>query len=98
MFDEVDAGVGGKVAAHVGSLLGDLGSGRLVLCVTHLPQVAAAAGHHWVVSAGDDGSAALRSVEGDAREEEIARMLAGKKVTDASRDNARDILASAASA
>ena len=95
VFDEVDTGIGGKTAAHVGSLLSELGKGRLVLCVTHLPQVAAAARHHWIVSADEDGMAELEFAEGKTREEEIARMLAGRKVTEASRNNAREILATA---
>lgn len=95
IFDEVDSGVGGKVAAHVGSLLADLGTDRLVLCVTHLPQVAAAASQHWQVASTATGTAKFTAVSGAARQEEIARMLAGKKVTQASRENARDILAAA---
>lgn len=96
VFDEVDAGVGGKAAAHVGNLLAELGRTRLVLCVTHLPQVAAAAACHWRVVAALDGTASFAQVAGGAREEEVARMLAGHKVTKASRDNAKDILAAAA--
>ena len=95
IFDEVDAGVGGKVAAYVGSQLSALGEKRLVLCVTHLPQVAAAASHHWIVSTDKEGLAELKLVEGKDREEEVARMLAGRKITEASRNNAREILATA---
>lgn len=94
VFDEVDAGVGGRAAANVGSLLAELGEQRLVLCVTHLPQVAAEAQHHWLVSA-ESGTAIFTAVTGTRREEEIARMLAGRTVTKASRDNAKDILAAA---
>ena len=97
VFDEVDAGISGKTAAHVGSLLGRLGSDRLVLCVSHLPQVAAAATTHWLVRAdADEGTASFEQIEGAAREEEIARMLAGKRITATSRSNAREILATAA--
>lgn len=95
VFDEVDTGIGGKTAAHVGRLLAELGAGRLVLCVTHLPQVAAAARHHWIVRTDEEGLAALEFAEGKVREEEIARMLAGRRVTEASRVNAREILATA---
>lgn len=95
IFDEVDAGIGGRAAAQVGAKLAELGRRRLVLCVTHLPQVAAAAGHHWLVAAGADGNARTIEISGDERAEEIARMLAGKEVTEASRRNAREILARA---
>lgn len=97
VFDEVDTGISGKTAAHVGSLLAELGRRRLVLCVTHLPQVAAAASSHWRVGAADaDGTASFAAISGAAREEEIARMLAGRRITAASRSNAREILDSAA--
>ena len=97
IFDEVDTGVGGRTAAHVGSLLAKLGQQRLVLCVTHLPQVAAAATRHWLVSADSiEGLATFTAISGPEREEEIARMLAGRNVTEASRSNAREILDSAA--
>lgn len=97
VFDEVDTGIGGKTAAHVGRLLAELGAGRLVLCVTHLPQVAAAARHHWIVRTDEEGLATLEFAEGSVREEEIARMLAGRRITEASRVNAREILATASS-
>ncbi len=95
IFDEVDVGVGGKVAAQVGSLLARLGDNRLVMCVTHLPQVAAAALHHWQASVDANGNGIFIPVEDEAREREIARMLAGRKVTQASLANARDIMAAA---
>ena len=94
IFDEVDTGIGGKTAAHVGSLLAQLGNNRLVLCVTHLPQVAAAGEVHWHVTTSEQG-ATFSTISGKDREEEIARMLAGKKITDASRNNAKEILAAA---
>ena len=95
VFDEVDAGIGGKIAAQVGTQLASLGRGRLVMCVTHLPQVAAAAQHHWQVSADSSGYGKFSQVTGAAREQEIARMLAGHEVTKASLANARDIIATA---
>ena len=97
IFDEVDAGIGGAVAEVVGRLLGELGSRHQVLCVTHLPQVAACARHHFQVSkttrAGHTQSA-IRPLDADARTEEIARMLGGLKMTDATRTHAREMLAS----
>ena len=96
VFDEVDAGISGKTAAIVGNLLNNLGNERLVLCVTHLPQVAAAAEHHWLVTANEDGVASFTKISKVEREEEIARMLAGRKITQASRNNAKEIMAMAA--
>ena len=84
VFDEVDVGIGGGVAEIVGRLLHDLGRERQVLCVTHLPQVAARADHHLVVRKRADGDHAVTSiepVEGAARIEEVARMAGGVEVT-----------------
>ncbi len=87
VFDEVDAGVGGAVAATVGRLLQRLGRDRQVLCVTHLPQVAACADQHLQVSKQAAGDAAPTSqvapISGEARTREIARMLGGERLSDA---------------
>lgn len=80
IFDEIDAGVGGSVADAVGRLMKRLGRDRQVLCVTHLPQVAACADHHCVVSKSSaDGrtTSDVQAVQGPARVQEIARMLGG---------------------
>ncbi len=81
VFDEIDANVGGEIANAVGAKMQTLASQHQVLCITHLPQVAAAAAHHFVVtkevSSGRTFSA-LEEVKGKARQEEIARMLGGK--------------------
>ncbi len=98
VFDEVDTGIGGKVAAAVGTLLADLGRRRLVLSVTHLPQVAAAADRHWRIASDAAGSVRLAELDDAQRAEEVARMLAGKKITEASRRNAREIIAAARAA
>lgn len=96
VFDEVDAGVGGAVAATVGSLLQRLGHDRQVLCVTHLPQVAAYAHHHLLVSKGQGATGATSSqvepITQGAREHEIARMLSGEKISDATLAHARELL------
>ncbi|MEE8352736.1 MAG: DNA repair protein RecN [Rhodospirillales bacterium] len=98
VFDEVDSGVGGAVAAAVGERLAGLAAGSQVLVVTHSPQVAARGEHHWRVSKSDKGPAVLTTVaplDAAARKEEIARMLAGAKVTDEARAAADSLLESA---
>jgi DNA repair protein RecN (Recombination protein N) len=94
VFDEVDTGIGGAVAATVGRMLQALGERRQVLCVTHLPQVAAHADQHFrVVKTGDRAhvSSALAKVNGEARIDELARMLAGSEITGKTRAHAREL-------
>lgn len=96
IFDEVDAGVGGAVAAAVGTRLGRLAGEMQVLVVTHSPQVAARADHHWRISKAEAGASVRTTVEvlDDAgRTEEIARMLAGAEVTEEARAAAASLLA-----
>jgi DNA repair protein RecN (Recombination protein N) len=95
IFDEVDVGIGGTVAATVGRLMRRLASQRQVMCVTHLPQVAAFAGVHYrVTKSGDDD--AVRSdvtrLSPAERVEEIARMLAGSEITARTRAHAKELL------
>lgn len=96
VFDEVDAGVGGAVAATVGRLLQRLGHSRQVLCVTHLPQVAASANQHLHVSkssvADGDTQSRVSPIAGDARVHEIARMLGGERLSDTSLAHARELI------
>jgi DNA repair protein RecN (Recombination protein N) len=95
VFDEVDAGIGGTVAATVGRLLQSLGTRRQVLCVTHLPQVAAFADAHFRVTKRGDAATVRAEVEGlaqSARIEELARMLAGSAITAKTRAHARELL------
>ena len=95
IFDEVDVGIGGGVAEVVGRLLRELGSERQVLCVTHLPQVAARANWQWkVIKCTEDGQVRSRVVEldNDARVEEVARMLGGMKITAITRQHASEML------
>jgi len=99
IFDEVDVGIGGGVAEIVGRLLRELGGERQVLCVTHLPQVAAQANWQWQVSkATTDGVtlSAIQSLDVDGRVQEIARMLGGVEITDITRQHARELLGSGA--
>lgn len=95
VFDEVDAGIGGAVAATVGRLLQQLGRDRQVLAVTHLPQVAACAHHHLVVSKQRQGSqtvSSVSSVDGEQRVGELARMLGGDRMMPSTLSHARDML------
>jgi DNA repair protein RecN (Recombination protein N) len=99
VFDEVDSGIGGAVAEVVGRKLKLLGGERQVLCVTHLPQVAAQADHQWSVAKLTVNGATRSRVtvlDADERVEEVARMLGGMKITDTSREHAREMLRSAA--
>ncbi|MBM3397653.1 MAG: DNA repair protein RecN [Betaproteobacteria bacterium] len=95
IFDEVDSGVGGAVAETVGRLMKQLGQHRQVLAVTHLPQVAACADHHLLVSkVADQGqvSSQVRRVSGEDRVGEIARMLGGEKLSATTLAHAREML------
>lgn len=95
IFDEVDAGIGGAVAQTVGRLMRQLGQERQVLAVTHLPQVAACADHHLVVSKQHSPAGASSTVvpaTGADRVAEVARMLGGEKVSRASLAHAREML------
>ena len=99
IFDEVDVGIGGGVAETVGRLLQGIGARRQVLCVTHLPQVAACADHHYVVrkgSAGGNARSEVESLQGSDRIEEIARMLGGVEITARTRAHAGEMLATSA--
>jgi len=95
VFDEVDAGIGGAVAEIVGAELRALGDRSQVLSVTHLPQVASQGHHHLRVSKLTDGRTTrtqIVALDGDARVEELARMLGGVEVTDKARAHAREML------
>ena len=101
IFDEVDAGIGGAVAETVGRLMKQLGTGRQILAVTHLPQVAACADRHFVVAKQASATGARSSVDavaGVARTAEIARMLGGEKLSSTSLAHAEEMLASSAEA
>jgi DNA repair protein RecN (Recombination protein N) len=93
VFDEVDIGIGGKTALAMGAKLAELAGSNQVLCVTHLPQVAACADTHYVVERSTDGGAAARLVDGEDRVAEIARMLAGLPESEAGRMAAAELLA-----
>ena len=95
VFDEVDAGVGGKAAIEVGKRLHQLAQHAQVIVVTHLPQVAAWADSHFVVTKNNDGTVSqsdVRNVSGEERIEEIARMLAGLENSASAREHATELL------
>ena len=100
VFDEVDSGVGGGVADAIGSRLAALAGQHQVLCVTHLPQVAAYADGHlriWKADRGGRTFASIESLDRDTRVEELARMLGGREPTTVSRRHANELLAAATS-
>jgi DNA repair protein RecN (Recombination protein N) len=96
VFDEVDAGVGGRAAVQIGRRLARLARNRQVIVVTHLPQVAAYADVHLMVdSTGRGGASGVRRLDGDDRVAELARMLAGLGESDTARAHARELLEAA---
>ena len=99
VFDEVDAGIGGAVAEAMGRVLADVSRGRQVICVTHLPQVAAFADRHYRVekrvAAGRTHTAVLGLDDDDARRREVARMMAGATITDSALEHAAALIAAA---
>ncbi|GBC99113.1 DNA repair protein RecN [bacterium HR17] len=101
VFDEVDVGIGGRTAEAVGEKLREVARYAQVLCVTHLPQIAALADWHLQVRKVDDGQRSrvvVTPLHGDARVQEVARMLSGKQVTPTSLQHARELLQRAARA
>ncbi|MDD4964780.1 MAG: DNA repair protein RecN [Gallionella sp.] len=99
IFDEVDSGIGGRVAEIVGQRLKQLGKHYQVLCVTHLPQVAAMADQQWQVSKSVESNQTyshITSLTAPQRVEEIARMLGGATITDTTRQHAAEMLSMAA--
>ena len=98
IFDEVDVGIGGRVAEIVGRMLHELGQVSQVLCVTHLPQVAARADWQWTVAKESGNGVTLSRVtalDRDGRIDELARMLGGMKITDTTRRHAAEMLGAA---
>ncbi|MFE1435450.1 DNA repair protein RecN [Streptomyces griseoaurantiacus] len=98
LFDEVDAGVGGKAAVEIGRRLAKLAKSAQVVVVTHLPQVAAFADRQLLVEKTDDGSvtrSGVKVLEGEERVRELSRMLAGQEDSETARAHAEELLASA---
>jgi DNA repair protein RecN (Recombination protein N) len=95
VFDEIDTGIGGRAAEAVGKKLKALSKGNQVLCVTHLPQIATFADHHYVIEkreAAGRAKTAVRLITGEERTEEVARMLSGAKLTETSRKHAEQMI------
>jgi DNA repair protein RecN (Recombination protein N) len=95
VFDEIDAGIGGRAAEAVGRKLKELGHSKQVLCVTHLPQIAAFADHHFLIEKRESAGRAqtqIHQLAAEERKQEIARMLSGAKITEASLKNAEQML------
>jgi len=95
VFDEIDIGIGGRAAEAVGKKLKSLSRSNQVLCVTHLPQIATFADHHYVIEKKDVAGrtrTTVREVVGEERTEEVARMLSGAKLTETSRKHAEQLL------
>ncbi len=95
VFDEIDTGIGGRAAESVGKKLKSLSRQNQVLCVTHLPQIATFADHHYVIEKKERNGrtrTSIRAVVGEERTEEVARMLSGAKLTDTSRKHAEQMI------
>jgi DNA repair protein RecN (Recombination protein N) len=95
VFDEIDTGIGGRAAEAVGKKLKALSKGNQVLCVTHLPQIATFADHHYLIEKREAGGRArttVRQIVGEERTEEVARMLSGAKLTETSRKHAEQMI------
>ena len=95
VFDEIDTGIGGRAAEAVGKKLKALSKGNQVLCVTHLPQIATFADHHYVIEKRETSGrtkTTVRLVTGEERTEEVARMLSGAKLTETSRKHAEQMI------
>jgi DNA repair protein RecN (Recombination protein N) len=95
VFDEIDTGIGGRAAEAVGKKLKTLSRANQVLCVTHLPQIATFADHHYLIekkTSGERTRTSVRLITGEERTEEVARMLSGAKLTETSRKHAEQML------
>jgi DNA repair protein RecN (Recombination protein N) len=95
VFDEIDTGIGGRAAEAVGKKLKALAKGNQVLCVTHLPQIATFADHHYLIEKRESAGrakATVRQIAGEERTEEVARMLSGAKLTETSRKHAEQMI------
>ena len=100
IFDEVDAGIGGRIAEMVGQKIRALSGSHQIICITHLPQIAKYADHHYKIEKLVDGGRTrteIRQIDESDRVEELARMLGGVKITDKTLEHAREMLDEVAS-
>ena len=95
VFDEIDSGISGVTASIVGEKLLSMAGTHQIICITHLPQIAAFADHHYLLEKytdGDETFTRLREIGGEARVDEIARLVGGRTITDKARENARELI------
>jgi len=95
VFDEVDTGIGGRAAEAVGKKLKQLSRANQVLCITHLPQIASFADHHYLIEkreAAGRAKTVVRALAAQERTEEVARMLSGAELTETSRQHAEQLI------
>ena len=95
IFDEIDSGISGVTASIVGEKLLKMAGNHQIICITHLPQIAAFADHHYLLEKYTDGEetyTTLREVKGEERVDEIARLVGGRILTDKTRENARELI------
>ena len=95
IFDEIDTGLGGQVASKIGKRLADLGKVNQTLVISHQPQVASLADHHYKIfksSEDDKTNSNIIKISGDDRQKEIARMISADKITDAAIGAAKELL------
>jgi len=95
IFDEIDSGISGATASIVGEKLLRMADSHQIVCITHLPQIAACADHHFILeksTEGDETFTTLREVKGEERVDEIARLVGGRTLTETTRENARELI------
>lgn len=95
IFDEVDAGIGGRTAELVGLQLKKLAARQQVICITHLPQIACYGTHHYLVkkdAAGNETRTSIRMLDESERSDELARMLGGISISHKAREHAKELL------
>jgi DNA repair protein RecN (Recombination protein N) len=94
VFDEIDAGISGRIAGKVGKLLSDLAKSHQIISITHLPQIAAMSDNHFYVSKKDVNSETIAEIKPLKEDEvitEVARLLSGEKITNASKVTAKEL-------